>query len=146
MVWQSKYSLVMKFDRHFSDFATNDSCLKSMSTKKQFFSFIFQVYFVFVVLWFYFETSREDGCYNNLRNRGKQSYPFDACDPTHANTHATSLMHVWNSTHHLFKSYCLGHWNEEKERTKTSNWIIEQFSLTFVNHLLAWKLCFHVWL
>ena len=33
-----------------------------------------------------------------------------------------------------------------KDRTKTSNWMGDHFSLTFVNLLLAWMLYFHVWL
>ena len=33
-----------------------------------------------------------------------------------------------------------------EERTKTSNLIIDHFSLTFVNLSLAWMLYFHVWL
>ena len=33
-----------------------------------------------------------------------------------------------------------------KERTKTSNLIVDNFSLTFVNLSLVWILYFHVWL
>ena len=33
-----------------------------------------------------------------------------------------------------------------KERTKTSNLIVDHFSLTFVNLSLAWMLYFYVWL
>ena len=33
-----------------------------------------------------------------------------------------------------------------KERTKTSNLVIDHFSLTFVNLSLAWMLYFHVWI
>ena len=49
----------------------------------------------------------------------------------HASTHATSLMRVKNSMHHL----CL--WNEENERTEKSNLIVDHFSLTFLNSSLA---------
>ena len=33
-----------------------------------------------------------------------------------------------------------------KERTKTSNWMLDHFSLTFFNLSLALMLYFHVWL
>ena len=33
-----------------------------------------------------------------------------------------------------------------KEKTKTSNLIVDHFSLNFVNLSLAWMLQFHVWL
>ena len=33
-----------------------------------------------------------------------------------------------------------------KERTKTSNWMVDHFSSTFFNLSLAWMLYFHVWL
>ena len=33
-----------------------------------------------------------------------------------------------------------------KERTKTSNLIVDHFSLTFVNLSLAWMLYFYIWL
>ena len=49
----------------------------------------------------------------------------------HASTRTTSLMRVKNSTCHFrFDTYSLKHWNEENERTKTSNLIVYQFSLT----------------
>ena len=58
-----------------------------------------------------------------------------------ANTCATSLMRVKNRKHHLFLTLvfdnCLGHWNEENERTKTSDLIVDHFSLTFAKHFLA---------
>ena len=74
------------------------------------------------------------------------------CEQFHADTpiHATSMMCVQNNMYHfcLYDTYCLGHCDEEdKERTKTSNWILDQFSLSFVNKpLLTWMLYFHVWL
>ena len=33
-----------------------------------------------------------------------------------------------------------------KEKSKASNWIVDHFSLTFVNLLLPWMFYFHVWL
>ena len=57
-------------------------------------------------------------------------------------------MHVKSSTH-----FCL--WNllywyigtkKIQERTKTSDLIVYNFSLTFVNLPLAGMLCLHVWL
>ena len=40
----------------------------------------------------------------------------------HASSCATSLMHVKKAhTTFFHDAYCLGHWNEENERTKTSN-------------------------
>ena len=44
-------------------------------------------------------------------------------------TRATSLMGVKNNMHH-----------------KTTSWIVDHFSLTFVNLFLTWMLYFHVWL
>ena len=40
----------------------------------------------------------------------------------YANTHATTLMCVKNSLHHLlvYGTDCLGHWNEENERRNKS--------------------------
>ena len=66
---------------------------------------------------------------------------------THAGTCAASLMRVKNN----LCPFCLwhllpGHWNEENERTKTSNWIAVHFSLTIVKLLLTWMLYFHEWL
>ena len=40
----------------------------------------------------------------------------------------------------------MGHLNEKNERTKTSNLIVNHFSLTFVNLLLTSMLYLHVWL
>ena len=66
---------------------------------------------------------------------------------TQASTQATDLMRVKNSTRHL------GLWlfivwdirtKKMKERTKTSNLIVDHVSLTFVNLSLAWMLYFHV--
>ena len=69
-----------------------------------------------------------------------------AITQAHTSTCNTSLMHVKNSTCH----FCLWHLNrtveEENERTKTSNYIVDNFSLTFVNLSLTWNLHFHVWL
>ena len=47
-----------------------------------------------------------------------------------------------NKTCH-FCLWCLLSWNE---RAKTSNSIVDHFSFTSVNLLLAWMLYFHVWL
>ena len=54
----------------------------------------------------------------------------------HASTRATSLMRVKNSTHHLcFVTLVV--WDigmkKIKEKTKTSNLIVDHFSLNFVN-------------
>ena len=38
----------------------------------------------------------------------------------------------------VFDTYSLENWNEENQRMKTSNWIVDYFSLTFVNFLLTW--------
>ena len=49
-----------------------------------------------------------------------QSYPFDACNCTcNTRTCTTSLMCV-KKAHFFFvyKTYCLGHWNEENESIK----------------------------
>ena len=35
--------------------------------------------------------------------------------------------------------------NKMKERSKTSNLIVDHFSLTFINLSLAWMLSFHIW-
>ena len=61
-----------------------------------------------------------------------QSSPFDACD----RTRATSLLRVKNSTRH----FCLWHslvriLDEEIERTKKSDLVVDNFSLTFVKPL-----------
>ena len=61
-------------------------------------------------------------------------------------THITSLLCVKNSTH----NFCLwqlwsGTLEQRKEKTKTSKLIVDHFSLTFANLLLAWMLYFHVW-
>ena len=56
-----------------------------------------------------------------------------------ASTCATILMHVKNSMHHLFMALTV--WvtgmKKMKERIKTSNLIVDHFSLTFVNLSLA---------
>ena len=64
-------------------------------------------------------------------------------------TGATSLKHAKSSMCH----FCLWHLlsgtlelKTIKEWTKTSNWIVDHFSLTFVNLVLAWVLYFYVWL
>ena len=53
----------------------------------------------------------------------------------HASTRATSSIHVENSTHHLDLSLIV--WDigtkKMKTKTKTSNVIVDRFSLTFVN-------------
>ena len=64
----------------------------------------------------------------------------------HASTRATSLMGLKNSTRHFCLCiYCLGYWNEENEKTKTSNWIDDHFPLTFANISFTWMLYIHVW-
>ena len=67
----------------------------------------------------------------------------------HASTRFTSLICV-NKKHMSLLFMTLIVWDigtkKIKERTKTSNLIVDQFSLTIVNLLLAWMLCFHVWL
>ena len=40
-------------------------------------------------------------------------------------------------TTYVYDTYYLRHWNEENERTKTSNLTVEYFSSTFVNLSLA---------
>ena len=37
----------------------------------------------------------------------------------------------------VYGTYCLGYWNEENERAKTSNWTVEYFFITFVKLSLA---------
>ena len=65
----------------------------------------------------------------------------------HASTHDTSLMRVKNNTRHFCLWYLLlGPWNEENERTKTSNWLFGHFSLTSANLWLTLMLYFLVWL
>ena len=50
-------------------------------------------------------------------------------------------------TNSVYDTYCLGHWNEENERrNKTSNLIVDHFSLTIVTLPLVWMLYLHVWL
>ena len=65
---------------------------------------------------------------------------------THTSTHATSLMLIKNCMHHLCLTLIF--WDirtkKMKEKTKKSNLIVDHFSLTFVNLLLAWILYFHV--
>ena len=47
----------------------------------------------------------------------------------------------------VYDTYCLGHWNEENTgNKKTSDWIVDHFSLIFVNLLLAWMMNFYVWI
>ena len=68
---------------------------------------------------------------------------------THASTRATSLKRVIKIAHttSVYGTYCLGHWNEEnKRKSKTSNLIVDHFSLTFFNFSLVWVLYFHAWL
>ena len=51
---------------------------------------------------------------------------------------------------YVYDTNCLRHWNEEFERKnkniKFNFDIVDNFSLAFVNLLLAWMLYFHVWL
>ena len=65
---------------------------------------------------------------------------------THTSTRATSLMHVKNCMHHLCLTLIF--WGirtkKMKEKTKKSNLIVDHFSLTFANLLLAWILYFRV--
>ena len=65
---------------------------------------------------------------------------------THTSTRATSLMLIKNCMHHLCLTLIF--WDirtkKMKEKTKKSNLIVDHFSLTFVNLLLAWILYFHV--
>ena len=46
----------------------------------------------------------------------------------------------------IYNTYCLGHWNEENERTKTLNSIVYHFTLPFVSLSWTWMLYLHVWL
>ena len=47
---------------------------------------------------------------------------------------------------YVYDTYCMGLLNEKmNERTKTSNFTADHFSLTFVNLSFAW-MYFHVWL
>ena len=47
---------------------------------------------------------------------------------------ATNLMRVKIARAiSIYNTYCLGHWNEENERTKTLNSIVYHFTLTFVS-------------
>ena len=58
----------------------------------------------------------------------------------HSSIQTTSFMRlkpliVYNT---VYNTCCLDHWNEENERKNiTSNLIVDHFSLTFVNLLLA---------
>ena len=73
---------------------------------------------------------------------------------THTTTSIISLMHVKNNMCH----FCLWNllswtmewikWKKEQNIENASNWIVDHFSLTFVNILLTWMLRFHfhVWL
>ena len=85
----------------------------------------------------------------------QQPYWFDASNHihththththTHASIHTTSLMHVKNNMFtFVYDAYCLGHWNKENARTKTSNRTFDHFTLSFVNLSLTWILYFHV--
>ena len=68
------------------------------------------------------------------------SYPFDVCNCTcSTSTHATSLMFLKNITSLLFIIPIVWHtgMKKMKERTKTSHWIVDHFSLTFVNLLIT---------
>ena len=50
---------------------------------------------------------------------------------THTSTLATSLMHVKiKCATSVYDTYCLGHWNDENEETKTSKLTADHFSLT----------------
>ena len=72
----------------------------------------------------------------------------------HTTTSIISLMHVKNNMCH----FCLWNllswtmewikWKKEQNIENASNWIVDHFSLTFVNILLTWMLRFHfhVWL
>ena len=64
----------------------------------------------------------------------------------HARTCTTSLMRVKNCMCHLFVILIV--WDiwikKMKERSETSNWIVDHFSFIFVNLLLTWNLYFHV--
>ena len=78
-----------------------------------------------------------------------QSYPFDPCNCMRKRRHTAQYFEcVSNIARATFAydNYCLRHWNEENERTKTSNWVADHFSLTIVELLLTWMLYFHVWL
>ena len=49
----------------------------------------------------------------------------------YARTRATSLMRVKiTSTTTVYNTYCLGHRNDENEKTKTTNWIVKVSSAT----------------
>ena len=67
---------------------------------------------------------------------------------THTSTCTTSLMHLKNSKchSHLWLIVWVIGMKKMKERSETSNWIVDHFSLMFVNILLAWILHFHAWL
>ena len=66
---------------------------------------------------------------------------------THASTRTTSLMHVKNSMHQLFMTliFCNTGMKKMKEKSETSIWIVDHFSLTFVNLLLAWMLYYRMY-
>ena len=67
--------------------------------------------------------------------------------PAHARTRTTTLKRVKNSTCHFFMTLIV--WDigtkKIKEKIRTSDLIVDHFSLTFVNLLLAWMLYFHAW-
>ena len=77
-----------------------------------------------------------------------QYFRFDASKHTHFSIPATSLMCVKNITHHFCLWHLLSGTLEQRQQKKEQLiiLIVDHFSLTFVNPLLAWMLYFHVWL
>ena len=69
----------------------------------------------------------------------KENYPVLSIWCVQSHLYMTAYMQlvwcVWKiaCTTSLFDTYCLEYCNEENKRTKTSNWIVDHFSLTFVD-------------
>ena len=64
----------------------------------------------------------------------------------HTSTRTISLMHVKIACTTVYGTYCDMKLKKMTERPKTSNQIVDHFSLTFINLSLGWLLCFHLWL
>ena len=79
-----------------------------------------------------------------------QFSPFDACDYTFTRQHTGHYFDAYKKKHAPLFFMTLIVWDigtkKMKERTNTSNLIVDRFSLTNVYFSLACMLCFHVWL
>ena len=67
-----------------------------------------------------------------------QSSPFDACNCTR--TCQSDAGKKIACAISVYDTHCLGYWNKENERKNENiQFIVDHFSLTFVNLLLAWN-------